>query len=87
MRWAAGLIAVAAALLLAPRAGAAVYPPDSTLGTGKPPDIPRPGYLKPIVDPVFGTSVVRITRLAPLNPKRPIVRHAYSKNTITARIT
>jgi hypothetical protein len=68
-----------AVLLLAPSAHAAVYPPDTILGTGKPPDIPRPGYLQPIVDPVFGTSVVRITRLAPLNPERPIVRHAYSK--------
>jgi hypothetical protein len=72
-----------AGLVLAATAHAAAYPPDSTLGSGlgpgKPPDIPRPGYLKPIVDPVFGTSVVRITRLAPLNSKRPIVRHAYSK--------
>lgn len=67
------------ALLSAGAAHAAPYPPDTTLGTGKPPDVPRPGYLQPIVDPVFGTSVVRITRLAPLNPKRPIVRHAYSK--------
>ena len=79
MRLVAAGIAAAATLLLATPAAAAVYPPDSTLGTGRPPDIPRPGYLKPIVDPVFGTEVVRITRLAPLDPKRPIVRHAYSK--------
>ena len=71
------MIAVAALLLAAP-AGAAVYPPDTTLGYGKPPRVPRPGYLEPIIDPVFGTEVVRITRLRP-RPERPIVRHAYSK--------
>ena len=71
-------------VVLSSPASAAVYPPDTTLHSGlgpdRTPDIPRPGYLKPIVDPVFGTDVVRITRLAPPpKPKRPIVRHSYSK--------
>lgn len=64
---------------LAASAGAQSYPPQTTLGYGKPPGIDRPSYLEPIIDPVFGTQVTRITRLRPLNPRRPIVRHAYSK--------
>lgn len=69
---------VTALVLCAPAAGNG-YPPETTLGYGKPPDLPRPGYLEPIIDPVFGTEVVRITRLRPLRPERPIVRHVYSK--------
>jgi hypothetical protein len=78
-RLALATLAVLAAATHAPPAGAADYPPLTTLGYGHPPEIPRPGYLEPIADPVFGTRVERITRLRPLRPKRPIVRHVYSK--------
>jgi hypothetical protein len=72
-------MALAAALAIPANAPAATYPPQTTLGYGKPPEISRPGYLDPITDPVFGTRVVRITKPLPGGAKRPIVRHVYSK--------
>jgi hypothetical protein len=47
-------------------------PSTSTLTSATTPNLPRPGYLAPIVDPTWGTSVVRITAWAG-------VRHAYSR--------
>lgn len=80
LRAAAATLATTAVALIAPAAATgATYPPQTTLGYGKPPSIPRPGYLHPITDPVFGTRVVRITKPLSGRAKRPIVRHVYSK--------
>jgi hypothetical protein len=39
-----------------------VYPPSTIYdGPKKVPSLPRPGYLQPIIDPVFGTKITRIS--------------------------
>jgi len=75
----------AAALLPAGVCAAADYPVTDTEVKAIP-EVPRPGYLKPYVDPVFGTRVTRITG----DPGTPIpvvggvwgevARHHYSKD-------
>jgi hypothetical protein len=62
---------------------AAVYPPNTIYdGPKKVPSIPRPGYLQPITDPVFGTKVTRISdeSMGPSKPSR--LQHHYSKDQV-----
>lgn len=74
---------VGAALSAAPPATAAaapLYPPDAELTAVADPPLPRPAYLAPIIDPVFGTTITRISdRLAFGRPRAPALRHSYSK--------
>lgn len=70
---------VLAALLAAAPAPAA-YPPPTQLTPAPTPQLPLPGYLQPIVDPTFGTTVTRISdRGAFHRPNAPALRHGYSK--------
>jgi hypothetical protein len=66
---------------IATTAGAVDYPPDSTLGPTVMPQVSRPGYLAPITDPVFKTTVMRVSdRGAPFNSNELRLSHTYSKN-------
>jgi hypothetical protein len=77
------------ALLLALAAGLPGSEADPALPESKPramPDIPKPPYLTPIVDPVFGCRITRISGDAG-SPIRNldgkwghVVRHHYSKD-------
>src|SRR5438034_9908474 len=40
---------------------ASTYPPDLTLTNLKPPSVPRPAYLAPIIDPAFATQITRVS--------------------------
>ena len=88
---AAGAFA-AAGLLLAAAAARAGGPLDRLLGAARsavqgegpgheirpPPDVPRPALHEPFVDPVFGTTIVRVTDPSQIDGSRRI-RHYYSK--------
>jgi len=67
---------------LAPPLAAPLYPPDTRLTrVPTPAGVPRPGYLKPIVDPSFGTTITRIADERAFNQVGyGQIRHAYSKN-------
>lgn len=55
------------------------YPPETPLSHIAMPKLPKPGYLKTIVDPVFGTNVTRIGDASVFSPTtRP--RHHYAKD-------
>jgi Bacterial Ig domain len=67
--------------LFATTVGAVDYPPDSTLGPTVMPQVSRPGYLAPTTDPVFKTTVVRVSdQGAPFNSNELRLSHTYSKN-------
>ena len=70
------------ALIAAPPAGAAVYPPDGPLQAAPPtPRSPLPPYLKAEPDRALGTVVERISdRRAFHQPGARWIRHAYAKN-------
>lgn len=58
-----------------------VYPPNTIYdGPKNVPSLPRPGYLQPIIDPVFGTKITRISdeSMGPSKPSR--LQHHYSKD-------
>ncbi len=59
-----------------------VYPPQQQLVFETMPSIPKPGYLSPITDPTFGTTVIRVTDRAVFDTHDPNSRtwHKYSKN-------
>ncbi|WP_310427138.1 hypothetical protein [Chamaesiphon sp. VAR_48_metabat_135_sub] len=42
--------------------------------------IPRPEYLQPVADPIFGTTVTRVSDRARFGSELPELRHLYSKN-------
>lgn len=76
-------LAVAATLIAvqAPLASAQLYPPDTTLTREPTPDIARPGYLEPITDPTFGTTITRIADEEAFGQEGfGEIRHAYAKN-------
>lgn len=57
-----------------------VLPEETKLTRVKiPVDTPRPKYLKPIVDPLFKTHIIRISDADALKSKRKVIRHNYSK--------
>jgi hypothetical protein len=60
---------------------AEVYPPNTIYdGPKKVPTIPRPGYLQPITDPVFGTKVTRISDESTFGGSaNHRLQHVYSK--------
>ncbi|MDX6587373.1 MAG: hypothetical protein QOI31_1846 [Solirubrobacterales bacterium] len=82
MRYVASLLVLSA--LAAPGiAGAApLYPPDTTLTRVRTPrDVPRPGYLQPVLDPSFGTTVTRVADEEAFDQEGfGVIRHAYAKN-------
>lgn len=62
---------------------APVYPSGTKLTPKAMPQVARPGYLRPITDPTFGTRVVRISDEVAFGNKagsREPLRHAYAKN-------
>lgn len=75
-------LALAAAGPAAAPAQAPLYPPDTQLTRVPTPDgIPRPGYLQPMLDPSFGTTITRIAdELAFDQAGFGEIRHAYAKN-------
>jgi len=76
------VVYLVAGLWAADPAPAGVYPPATIKLSRIPaPKTPRPGYLEPVVDPVFKTRVVRVTDVekTPLEG-RTVLRHNYSKN-------
>lgn len=78
------LLAVVAALLaLAGVSGAhaaPAYPLDTRLTPKPMPEVARPGYLDPITDPTFGTTITRISDLRAFDTNNDTLRHAYAKN-------
>ncbi len=50
---------------------ALIYPPDSKLTKTIMPKVPRPLYLQPITDPVFGTRITRISAKDPFRATFP----------------
>lgn len=80
-------IAVSLLLAVSCSAGASaqstpLYPPDTTLSRAPEPEwLPRPGYLQPVIDPTFGTTVTRIADEAAFDQVGfGVIRHAYAKN-------
>jgi pectate lyase len=62
-------------------AGAVDYPPDRTLDVTVMPVLGRPGYLSPITDPVFNTTVIRVSdQGAPFNSSQQRLSQIYAKN-------
>lgn len=78
----AGLVALAA---WAPARGQSgpIYPPDTTLSRVAQPDVPRPRFLQPVLDPAFGTTVTRIADERAFGQVGfGEIRHAYAKNQV-----
>ncbi len=59
-----------------------VYPPQQQLVFDAMPLTPKPGYLSPITDPTFGTTVIRVTDRAVFDTHNTNSKtvHKYSKN-------
>jgi hypothetical protein len=57
-----------------------VYPPNTTLTNRTQPTVSRPGYLSPITDPVFGTTISRVSDQAAICSSCSYIRHTYAKN-------
>jgi hypothetical protein len=55
-----------------------IYPPESNWYQISAPSISRPDYLNPIIDPVFGTQITRITDQSAFGVSN--LRHHYSKD-------
>ena len=55
------------------------YPEVRPLVASVPAPVPRPGYLEPIRDPAFGTTVVRISDQAAFASSDQFLRNAYAK--------
>ena len=55
------------------------YPEVRPLVASVPAPVPRPGYLEPIRDPAFGTTVVRISDQAAFASSDQSLRNAYAK--------
>lgn len=58
---------------------AASYPADTTLTAKAMPATPRPGYLSPTTDPVFGTTVTRVSDGAAFRSLSSYLRNVYAK--------
>lgn len=61
-------------------AGGLSYPPDTTLTSVSNPSVSRPGYLSPIIDPVFNTKITRVSDQQAFGISSNVIRHEYSKN-------
>jgi len=79
-RFSIGLLCLILSFYINPVFGQ-VYPPETQLVFNQMPNVSKPGYLAPITDPVFGTTVVRISDQAVFNTHHNglITNHHYSK--------
>lgn len=59
--------------------GAVTYPADTTLTNIATPNVSRPEYLSPIIDPTFGTKITRISDQTAFGSSSQYLRHVYAK--------
>ena len=62
------------------RLGESVQSQPAPVETARLPKIPRPEYLKPVIDSTSNTSVTRIADRAAFNSNLSVLRHNYAKN-------
>jgi hypothetical protein len=60
----------------------AVYPADTALTSRTLQTMPMPAYLKPVIDPTFGTQITRVADQKAMDSPSPTLRHIYAKDEV-----